>query len=163
MTHHTSWDFIFWIYCSNTQAFCFLKVNNYLPLGFFLSQADAAQVLPNDSRCSCGKPLETKEEQKNPLTELWYHAITLVSLCRGMLLVWCWEITWNYLNCLYIIPEKWVHLGHKVWAFASICSALVHREQIFKDFVEKWIIQKVILSLSLSSKSSRSRSQNTGL
>lgn len=72
---------------------------------------------------------------------------------------WCCEISWNYLKCLYIIPEKWVHLGQKIWAFASICSALVHREQIFKNFVEKWIIQKFILSLSLSSKSSRSRSQ----
>lgn len=117
------------------------------------------KVLPNDSRCSCGKPLETKEEQKNPLTELWYHAITLVSLCRGMLLIWCCEISWNYLKCLYIIPEKWVHLGQKVWAFASIYPALVHREQIFKDFVGKWIIQKFTLSLSLSSKSSCSRSQ----
>lgn len=109
------------------------------------------------------KTLETKEKQKNPPTVLRYHGITLVSFCRGMLLIWCCEISWIYLNCLYVIPEKWMHLGHTVGVFASIYSAVVHREEIFKDFVKKCIIPKVILSLSLISKSSHSRSQNTGL
>lgn len=59
--------------------------------------------------------------------------------------------------------REMVHLGHTVWGFVSICSALVHREQIYNDFMKKWIIQIVILSLSLSSKSSHSRSRNTGL
>lgn len=120
LTQQTLRDFIFWIYCSNTQVFCFLKIDNYLPLGFFYHRLMQLKVLLNDSRCSCGKPRDTKEEQKNPPTELRYHAITLVSFCKGMLLIWCCEISWNYLNCLYIFAEKWLHLGHMVWVFAFV-------------------------------------------
>lgn len=91
------------------------------------------KVVPNDSRCSCGKSLETKEEQKNPPTQLRYQAITLVSFCRGMLICCC-EINWNYLNCLYIIPEKWVHLGHMVLLlfteskFLKVCEEISYLE-----------------------------------
>lgn len=47
-----------------------------------------------------------------------------------------------------------------VWVFTSICStgsALVHREQTLYIFVNKRIIQKNILSVSLTSKGSHSR------
>lgn len=112
-----------------------MEVDNYLPLGFVCRRLMQLKVVPSDSRCSCGKPLEAKEEQKNPPTQLGYHALPLASFCRGML-IWCCENSWNYLGRLYIIPEKWVHLGHSVSVFCKCLFCSYHRAN-FKRFCEE--------------------------
>lgn len=112
-----------------------MEVDNCLPLGFVCGRLMQLKVVPSDSRCSCGKPLEAKEEQKNPPTRPGYHAITLASFCRGML-IWCCENSWNYLKLSLHNSRK---MGAPWTCSLGFCKCLFcsyHRAN-FKRFCEE--------------------------